>query len=196
MPAAWIVRAGAGHKAMTPSTREVDDYSPGGEDKGRVGIGRAVRTATARFRLEFITQVADEAEVKVERQRRIWRHGPFAQLAFQIVEDRRYTLFFDRTLPLYAHDFGADVIGEVLRQRPGRIAHHGEARPRIDRSAAVQPERAPPASEQTSVEPVRVGVILDVSVLDDIARGLGSSGQRRRRRRTGRPARAGGSQAE
>ena len=142
---------------MTTSTIVVDDHSPGGEDKGRVGIGRAVRTATARFRLEFITQVADEAEVKVERQRRIWRHGPFAQLAFQIVEDRRYTLFFDRTFPLYAHDFGADIIGEVLRQRPGRIAHHGEARPGIDRSATVQPERAPPASEQTSVEPVRVG---------------------------------------
>jgi hypothetical protein len=104
--------------------------------------------------LQLVPEVADPAERELERQVG-WADGVRRQVPFQPVEERP-VVHCGTACPGHGHLPGEHVERRDPRQRPARVAHHGEPAA----FAAVQPERL----RRRAVQPRerRLGIGVDV----------------------------------
>ena len=152
-PAAGPVTRAEGKRSGRPRWSRTS--SPVAEQQGGVRGLRLVGRPPPHLRLELVAEVADVAEVEVERQPAVLGIRPRRSCAVQVVED--CCLIRSGARPATDQDLAVgDAVAGVLGERPAATAQEGETRQLLYHRAAVQPEALLRTGEQGFVSGERL----------------------------------------
>ena len=125
--------AGEGESEQIAGSRlVVEDERPVGEEQGGVGRVGRMRGGAPGLRLQLVAQIADIAEVEVERQARRRRDRAGAQLVVQVVEELLPNPLGGPVDPPDDDLAVSDAVGDMLGERTVSVPHDREARQPVD----------------------------------------------------------------